>query len=137
MTHTKLAGQAPIIGRAVQSLVQSAGHVYVQGVRAGPVGGGAGSVGTISNTNVWEGVHWPDGRPTLNDTVFRRLLLQWRLRAGDSDFSNAYPGFNTTLGTEEVFVHFVSPDDELVVMSDPKDLYPSDELVTKMRLCAK
>jgi hypothetical protein len=62
-------------------------------------------------------------------------MMEMRLRVRHGDLKASLHGLGTTFeGGDKVFVHFVR-NDELVVFEDDAGLFPSDALITKLRLC--
>jgi hypothetical protein len=62
------------------------------------------------------------------------LLLAIRMRMPAGSLGEKFPGLGLSRGEEKVFVHFVQ-NGELVVLEDSLSLFPSDELLAKLRLC--
>lgn len=116
----------PKIPAAAAEVLKDAGNYRHIGGIGAPVlmGGGAGGAVQVSVKEL------------IEDNAFRSNILAGRLRLSVFDLAKSLGGFGTTMGKDKVFVHFVR-DDELVVFSDDVGLYPSDDLITKIRLCIK
>jgi hypothetical protein len=76
----------------------------------------------------------PDLRDPVENENIRDRMLRMRLRIPEGQLP-PYQHLNTALAGDKVFV-FVVNRDEAVILEDSRDLFPSDDLVTQLRLIA-
>lgn len=89
-------------------------------------GGGAGSANAYAEASYREF--------DVENPTFRRDLLCARLRINWAELGRRLSGIATTYGQDYVFVHFISSG-EMTAFKDEAGLYPSDQLITALRLC--
>lgn len=68
-----------------------------------------------------------------DESRMRMIYMRLRLLEGEKF---PFDSLNTSLGKEKVFV-FVVQDDKAVILEDSVDLFPSDTLITQLRLIQK
>ncbi len=79
----------------------------------------------------------PYSRPTsdLTNDVTRKNMLAMRLRINEGEHWG-FDSLHTSLGKEKVFV-FVVQDDKPATLEDDASMFPSDTLITQLRLIRK
>ena len=87
-----------------------------------------------SPSNVFGG-YKPDYADLIESPRSRHHMLAMRLRITEGA-RMPFDDLHTSLGKEKVFV-FIVQNDQAVTLEDDRNLFPSDTLVTQLRLIAK
>lgn len=78
---------------------------------------------------------WNSPASTVDNEHFRYRLVMMRLRRREGE-THPYQHFSTALAGDKVFI-FVVQDNQAVVLDDNAAMFPSDTLITQLRLLEK
>lgn len=100
---------------------------------------GAHNANMIANASIRDRrITYSEGQRVVYDVTsesYRRTMLGMRLHLREGE-AMPFDSIHTSLGKEKVFV-FVVQNDQAVTLEDERHMFPSDTLVTQLRLIAK
>jgi hypothetical protein len=74
----------------------------------------------------------PAATTNIEDRSWREYMINMRMQWGP--YEKPFRDFATTLSNEAVHVHIITNSGKAVTLEDGRDLFPSDTLVTQLRL---
>lgn len=106
-------------------------RIYREGLLNAP--GSSSNVSTLSRPYSTNDIAFPENDIAFPET--RKAMLAMRLRIPEGA-RFPFDCLETHWGEEKVFI-FVVQDDKPVILEDPAELFPSDTLITQLRLIQK